>query len=330
MHDNIHLGTLMASRPIWRGHLRLALVSCPVALYAARHDRGSVRFNMINPSTGNRIRMKTVDSETEEEISRSQTIKGYEYSKGRYVTITDEDLDAVRVESSTVMAIEKFVGATSIDPIYYDASYYLAPDGKGAEDVYAVVRAAIARTDRVALTRIVIAQRERTVAVRPIEGGLAAHTLNEQRDLNEAGTLFDTVRNIAIDPSMIDLAIQLIDRQTSDYDPADLEDRYETRLRQMLDAKVKGKALEEKAVDHAFEGNVVDIMAVLKRSLGQVPEPKTRAPATNPKRVSRLDAEKRAQPALKLPIAGGKAATQDKAVRASVPRSGGSQRRKAS
>ena len=152
--------------------------------------------------------MKTVDSETEEEISRSETIKGYEYSKGRYVTITDEDLDAVRVESSTMMAIEKFVDAASIDPIYYDASYYLAPDGKGAEDVYAVVREAIARTGRVALTRIVIAQRERTVAVRPIEGGLAAHTLNEQRDLNEAGTLFDTVRNIAIDPSMIDLAIQ--------------------------------------------------------------------------------------------------------------------------
>ena len=116
----------MASRPIWRGHLRLALVSCPVALYAARHDRGSVRFNMINPSTGNRIRMKTVDSETEEEISRSETIKGYEYSKGRYVTITDEDLDVVRVESSTMMSIEKFVDATSIDPIYYDASYYLA------------------------------------------------------------------------------------------------------------------------------------------------------------------------------------------------------------
>ena len=120
---------------------------------------------MINPSTGNRIRMKTVDSETEEEISRSDTSKGYEYSKGRYVTITDEDLNAVRVESSTMMSIEKFVDAASIDPIYYDASHYLAPDGKGAEDVYAVVREAIARTGRVALTRIVIAQRERTVAV---------------------------------------------------------------------------------------------------------------------------------------------------------------------
>ena len=320
----------MASRPIWRGHLRLALVSCPVALYAARHDRGSVRFNMINPSTGNRIRMKTVDAETEEEISRSQTIKGYEYSKGRYVTITDEDLEAVRVESSKMMSIEKFVDAASIDPIYYDASYYLAPDGKGAEDVYAVVREAIARTGRVALTRVVIAQRERTVAVRTIEDGLVAHTLNEQRDLNESGTLFDAVRDIAIDPSMIDLAIQLIDRQTADYDPADLEDRYETRLREMLDAKVKGEALEQE-VDQPFEGNVVDIMAALRRSLGQAPEPKVSAAPAKSKRPSRSEPGKRAQTALKLPIAGGKSEeTKDKAARVPVARSGGGQRRKAS
>ena len=286
---------------------------------------------MINPATGNRIRMKTVDGETDEEVSRGETIKGYEYSKGRYVTITDDDLASVRVESSGMMAIEKFVDAPSIDPIYYDASYYLAPDGKGAEDVYAVVREAIARTGRVALTRVVIAQRERTVAVRPIEGGLAAHTLNEQRDLNESGTLFDTVRNIQIDPSMIDLAIQLIDRQTSDYDPADLEDRYETRLRQMLDAKVKGEALEEEITDKPFAGNVVDIMAALRRSLGQAPESEVAAPSTKSKRVSRTDAEKRTQTALKLPIAGGKSTdTQDKAARAPVPRSSGSQRRKAS
>ena len=286
---------------------------------------------MINPSTGNRIRMKTVDAETEEEISRGQTIKGYEYSKGRYVTITDEDLDAVRVESSTMMAIEKFVDASSIDPIYYDASYYLAPDGKGAEDVYAVVREAIARTGRVALTRVVIAQRERTVAVRPVEDGLVAHTLNEQRDLNDAGTLFDTVRDIAIDPSMIDLAIQLIDRQTSEYDPADLEDRYETRLREMLDAKVKGEALGEEVVEKPFEGNVVDIMAALRRSLGQAPEPEKTTAPTKSKRASRPEVEKRAQTALKLPIAGGKSdATQEKVTRVPTPRVGGSQRRKAS
>ena len=258
----------MAQRPIWRGHLRLALVSCPIALFSARHDRGSIRFNMINPATGNRIKMVSVDSGTDEEISRGETVKGFEFEKGRYVIVDDEDLATVKVESSSTMAIEKFVDSASIDPIYYDQSYFLAPDGNGADDVYAVVREAIARTGRVALTRVVISQRERTVALRPIEGGLVAHTLNEQRDLNDPKTLFDTVRAAALDPEMVKLAVQLVDRQTGRYDPSDLEDRYETRLREMLDAKVKGEAVETDAPAPAMS-NVVDIMAALRQSLGQ-------------------------------------------------------------
>ena len=176
----------MAARPIWRGHLRLALVSCPVALYSARHDRGSVKFNMLNPSTGNRIKMVTQDAETGEPLSRGSTVKGYEYAKNRYVIVTEEDFESVRVESSSMMKVEKFVKAGSIDPIYYDTSYFLAPDGKGAEDVYAVLREAIQTTGNVAITRVVIGQRERTVALRPMDGGLVAHTLNEDRDLNSA------------------------------------------------------------------------------------------------------------------------------------------------
>ena len=135
----------MAQRPIWRGHLRLTLVSCPVALCSARHDRGSIRFNMINPKTGNRIKMVTQDAETEEKLSRSDLVNRYEYKKGRYVIITDDDFDSVKVESSSIMAVEKFVDAASIDPIYYDASYYLAPDGKAGEDVYAVLREGLRR-----------------------------------------------------------------------------------------------------------------------------------------------------------------------------------------
>src|SRR4051794_39467203 len=223
----------MAQRPIWRGHLRLALVSCPVALYSARHERNSIRFNMINPKTGNRIKMVTQDAETGEPLSRGDTVKGYEFSKNRYVMITDEDMEGVRVESSGMITIEKFVTAESIDPIYYDASYYLAPDGKAGEDVYAVLMEAIEKTGRVALSRVVIGQRERTIALRPMGGGLVAHTLNEQRDLNEAPQQVLAAKS---DPEMVQLAVQLIDRQTSEYDPADLEDRYETRLRAMLDA----------------------------------------------------------------------------------------------
>ena len=145
----------MAARPIWRGHLRLALVSCPVALWNAKHDRATIRFNLINPETGNRIRMMTVDAETDEELQRRDLVKGYEFRKNQYLLLHDEDFDSVKVESSSVMNIEKFVEIDSIDPIYYASSYYLAPDGDAGRDVYAVLREAIAETGRVALARVV-------------------------------------------------------------------------------------------------------------------------------------------------------------------------------
>ena len=171
----------MAARPIWRGHLRLALVSCPVALYNARHDRAGIRFNLINPETGNRIRMITQDSETGQELERRSLVKGYEFRKGKYLLVSDDDLDSVKVDSSKVMTIEKFVDTALIDPVYYDSAYYLVPDGDAGKDVYAVLREAIAKTGKTALSRVVIAQRERTIALRPMGDGLMAHTLYEDR-----------------------------------------------------------------------------------------------------------------------------------------------------
>jgi DNA end-binding protein Ku len=298
----------MAQRPIWRGHLRLALVSCPVALYSARHERDAIRFNMINPATGNRIKMVSQDAQTGQEVARRDTVKGYEYSKGQYIIITEEDLESVRVESSGLMKVEKFVDASSIDPIYYDASYYLAPDGTGSEDVYAVLREAIHRTGKVALTRVVIAQRERTIALRPMDGGLVAHTMNEQRDLNPAQPLFERVRDTKLDPEMITLATQLVERQSETYDPADLEDRYETRLRAMLDAKINGVGLREEAQPATADSNVIDLMAALRKSLGEAPtgsEAKVPAKKAAPTRSPKPE-ETRRQPALKLPLQGGK------------------------
>ena len=309
----------MAQRPIWRGHLRLALVSCPVALFNARHDRGAIRFNMINPATGNRIKMVSVDAGTGEEVSRRDTVKGYEFKKDHYLIMTDEDFDSVKVESSSTMTVEKFVGAGSIDPIYYDASYYMAPDGKGAEDVYAVLREAIEKTGKVALTRVVIAQRERTVAVRPMDGGLVAHTLNEERDLNSAKPLFEGVQHVQVEPEMVSLAVQLIERQSGRYDPADLEDRYETRLRAMIEAKLKGERVGIEEEPSYAGANVIDLMAALKKSVNEArkeeaananaPAPAAAKPSpTVPpaKRSKPLTPEQlRRQPALKLPIEGG-------------------------
>jgi DNA end-binding protein Ku len=273
----------MVSRPIWRGYLRLALVSCPVAMFNARSERSSIHFNLINPDTGNRIKMVTKDSETGNDLQRSALVKGYEYSKGRYLILSDEDLDSVKVESSAIMSVEKFVEADSIDPIYYDDSYYLVPDAKAGEDVYAVLREAIAKTGKIALTRVVISQRERTVALRHAGSGLMAHTLYEERDLNKADRYFDEVAHLKVEPEMVDLAVQLINRQSAKYDPADLEDRYETRLRAMIDAKLAGMPMEADEEKPSMRGNVIDLVAALRKSLSESTAAETRVAKGAPK-----------------------------------------------
>jgi DNA end-binding protein Ku len=258
----------MAQRPIWRGYLQLALVTCPVAMYAANHDRGSLHFNLINPKTGNRIRMITQDAETGDELSRKDLVKGYEFKKDTYVVLTDEDFESARVESSSTIKVDKFVDVASIDPIYFDASYYLAPDGKAGRDVYAVLRDAIASTGKMALARVVIARRERAVGIIPMGVGLVAHTLHEERDLNNARDVFDDLPSGKSDPEMVKLATQLIERQTGKYDPADVEDRYEARLRDVIDAKLKGEGIETREEEEPDRGNVIDLMSALRKSLG--------------------------------------------------------------
>ena len=275
----------MPARPIWRGHLRLALVSCPVALWNARHDRAGIRFNLINPDTGNRIRMVTQDAETGKDLDRRYLVKGYEFRKEHYLLLTDDDFNSVKVESSSVITVEKFVDTDSIDPVYYDAAYFLAPDGDAGRDVYAVLREAIAKTGKTALARVVISQRERTIALRPSGEGLIAHTLYEDRDLNSAKDLFDGLDDIKTDPEMVQLATRLVERQSGKYNSSDLEDRYETRLRAMIDAKLKGEGIDLTAEPpEERDTNVIDLMAALKKSLGQSQPTAAKKPAKETKR----------------------------------------------
>jgi DNA end-binding protein Ku len=178
----------MAARPIWRGHC--ASPSCPAPWPSTTPAMTGIRFNLINPESGNRIRMITQDSETGQELERRSLLKGYEFRKGKYLLLSDDDLDSVKIDSSKVMTIEKFVDTGSIDPVYYDSAYYLVPDGDAGKDVYAVLREAIAKTGKTALSRVVIAQRERTIALRPTGDGLMAHTLYEgSRPQQLAGTV---------------------------------------------------------------------------------------------------------------------------------------------
>ena len=282
----------MASRPIWRGHLRLALVTCPIALHSVVRAAGDLHFHYINPKTGNRVRMVTMDAETDDEVSRRDLVKGYEFEKDRYVLLDEDDFKQARIESSSTVIVDKFVDRGDIDPVYFDTSYYVVPDGEAGQDVYIVLRDAIARAGRAALSRVVIAGRERPVAILPMGKGMVCHTLHEPRDLYDTKPLFDAIAGDKPDPEMVKLATQLIERQDGKFAPADTEDHYETRLREVIAAKLKGEGITPQAAEATARDNVIDLMAALKASLGRgertqskLPErrnsapPKRKAPA---------------------------------------------------
>ncbi len=164
----------MAHRPTWQGHLKLSLVTCPVELYTAVEAGGDVHFNLINPKTNNRIRMITTDPDTGP-VERSDLVKRYEVEKGRYVLITDEEIKSVRLESTRTIDIERFVPADSIDRLYFDHPYYPAPEGKLAQEAFAVIREAMTRAGQIALGRVVLSTRERLLALEPRGKGIIPH-----------------------------------------------------------------------------------------------------------------------------------------------------------
>src|SRR4051812_3530348 len=229
----------MAYRPTWQGHLKLSLVTCPVSLYTATNSGGDVHFHLINPKTHNRIRMITTDPEAGP-VNRSDLVKGYEVSKGEYILLTDEEIKSVRLESTRTIDIERFVPAEDIDRIYWDNPYYLAPDGKMAQEAFAVIREALKTTDKIALGRIVIATRERILALEPREKGILAYSLRADAEVRKADLVFDDISDAKPDPDMIAIARKIIDQRSGPFDPSQFVDRYEEALKALIEEKKKG------------------------------------------------------------------------------------------
>ena len=180
-------------------------------------------------------------AQEDQPVERGELVKGYEFKKDTYVILDDADFERAKIDTSEVLTVDKFVAADAIDPIYFDASYYLVPDGQAGQDVYVVLRDAIAKSGRMALSRLVLARRERAIAIVPMDRGLVLHTLHEERDLEDPKELFASVPGGKPDQEMVRLATQLVDRQTGKYDPGDMEDRYEARLREVIEAKLRGE-----------------------------------------------------------------------------------------
>jgi DNA end-binding protein Ku len=252
-------------RPTWEGHLRLSLVTCPVALYTATESAAEIKFNLINPETNNRIRMQTVDAGTGEVVERSKLVKGYAVAKDQYVLFDKEELDAVRLESTRTLDIEEFVDAKDIDRIYWDQPYYLAPAGKTGIEAFAVIQAAMERQKKVALGRLVMHQRERVCALEPRDGGILLTTLRAYNEIRSSESVFDGDLPKP-EPKMLEIAEKIIAQQEADFDPTQFKDRYEDALRELVERKKKGEPVVSTAPPEEEE-KVVDLMEALRRSL---------------------------------------------------------------
>lgn len=252
-------------RPTWEGHLRLSLVTCPVALYTATERTADIHFNMINPKTNNRIRMQTVDAGTGKPVDRADLVRGFAVSKNKYVLLEKEELDAVRLESTRILDIEEFVDAAGIDRIYWDEPYYLAPSGKTGIEAFAVIRAAMEKRKKVALGRVVMHQRERICALEPRDAGILLTTLRTHDEIRATSEVFD--RSLPRpNAQMLQIAEKIIEQQDAKFDPTRFNDRYEDALRELIAKKKKGQPVVSEAPEQDEE-KVVDLMEALKKSL---------------------------------------------------------------
>ena len=257
----------MAIRPTWQGHLRLSLVTCPVALYTATSPKGDVHFNMLHKSTNNRIRMIPTDPETGP-VERADIVKGYEVEKGRYVVVTQDEINSVKLESTRTIDIERFVDREDIDRLYWNDPYFLAPDGKMAAEAFSVIREAMSRQDRIAIGRLVLHQRERLLALEPRGEGMVAFSLRTKDEVRDPGQVFDQIPNVKADAKMIDIAERIIDQLEGPFDPTGFTDRYEEALKALIATKEKGKGRTVK-VDEPKDTDASDLMEQLRKSLGQ-------------------------------------------------------------
>jgi DNA end-binding protein Ku len=267
-------------RPSWKGYLKLSLVSCGVALYNASSSSERVSFNTLNRKTGNRLKQSLVDSVSGEPVDTADRVKGYQVAKGQYIMVEDADLEALRIESTKTLEIETFVPAAEIDAVYLDSPYYLAPDGKMAEEAFAVIREAMARKKVAGIGRVVLARRERMLMLQPRGPGMLATTLRYLYEVRQDAESFEGISERKVPAEMLDIAQEIIGRMSGHFEPDTFADRYEEAVTAMLQAKQAGQSF---AVPEAAEpGNVVDIMEALKRSLQAGADRRPRAPSKKP------------------------------------------------
>lgn len=253
----------MAPRAIWKGHLKIAELTCPVALYAAASTSERVTFHTLNRATGHQVRREYIDGETGAPVEKEDQVRGYETGGDGYVILTPEEMAAAVPDSDKTLSVETFVRCAEIDTSYFDRPYFLAPSGADA-GAFALIREGMRAKQTAALARAVLFRRVRTVLIRAQGPGLVANTLNFDYEVRPAAEVFDKIPEPKVESEMLDLAKHIIKTRSGVFDPARFDDRYDAALAELVKAKVEGRAI--KAPEPREEARVVDLMEALRQS----------------------------------------------------------------
>lgn len=268
------------ARPYWTGFLKLSLVTVAVRLYSAATEKERIRFHQIHEPSGERVRQQLVVPGIGP-VERDEIVKGYEYEKGRYVTVDPDDLKRLRLETTDTIDIVEFV--EDIDPIYFDAPYYLVPDGSVAEEGYRVIREALRDSSKAAVGQVVIGGHERIIAIRPLGMGLLGNALRYEDEIRKPEDFFGSIAKGEVDEDQLAIMEQIIGRKTRAFEPGKFVDHYQQAVRELIEEKLQGR-LPEKEPERR-PAQVINLMEALKRSLAEEEKP---AP---PRRAAREAAE---------------------------------------
>ena len=256
------------ARPYWKGYLKLSLVSCPICLYSGTSSTERASFRQINKQTGNRLRQQLVDEVTREPVEGPDKGRGYEYAKDAYISVDDDELDAIAIESTHTIEIDSFVPRDQIDERYLDSPYYITPNGQVGQEAFAVIREAMRGKHMVALGRVVLSKRERVTMLEPWDKGLIATTLRYPYEIRDAKEYFADIPDLTVEPEMLKLAEHILQSKATDFDPSRFVDHYEEAVVEMLKKKQAGIVVSrERAVPRPQ--NVLNIIDALRRSIAQ-------------------------------------------------------------
>ncbi len=293
----------MAPRAYWKGYLKLSLVSCPIALYPAAASSERISFRQINRKTGNRLRQQLVDDVTREPVESEDKAKGYEYAKNTYLVVNDDELEALKIDSSQTIEIDSFVPHAQIDERYFESPYYIIPDDKVGQEAFAVIREAMRDKKMVALARVVLAKREHVIMLQPWGKGLMGTTLRYPYEVRDDKTLFEDLPNVKVDPEMLKLADHIVESKKGQFDPSQFVDHYEEAVVELIRRKRAGLPAQPQKISSTAP-NVVSLMDALRKSIADKAGAKAPAAKEPPKKGRKRIA---GQTEMLLPIAGKKA-----------------------